>query len=164
MKDIRTYASYLVASYERVTGNAFKNEPLYLQKLLYFAQRESYVLSGKPLFDYDFEGWVNGPLIPSLWKSYKADKSVVRSDFSSLNDEERYVIDNTISQYGIYDAWYLRELSHKESSWLKSREGLGEFENGNRIIDKADIQDDALKVRQYDHIYDMYIDEFEDAD
>lgn len=34
MKDVRTYASYLVAAYERVTGNAFKNEPLYLQKLL----------------------------------------------------------------------------------------------------------------------------------
>lgn len=164
MKDVRTYASYLVAAYERVTGNAFKNEPLYLQKLLYFAQRESYALNGKPLFDEDFEGWVNGPVIPSLWKMYKADKSVVRMDFSTLSDEEKYVIDNTICQYGIYDPWYLRELSHKESSWLKSRDGLAEFENGDRVIAKADIQNDALKVRQYDHIYDMYIDEFEDAD
>lgn len=164
MKDIYMYASYLVSSYERVTGNAFKNEPLYLQKLLYFAQRESYALRGVPLFDDDFEGWVNGPVIPSLWRLYKKDKSVVRRDFSELTDSEKYVIDNTIYQYGIYDPWYLRELSHNENSWKISREGLNDYENGSRIIKKSDISKDALKVRQYDHLYDMYIDEFEDAD
>ncbi|MCJ0908038.1 type II toxin-antitoxin system antitoxin SocA domain-containing protein [Mammaliicoccus sciuri] len=36
-----------------------------------------------------------------------------------LNDTEKYVINNVISQYGMYSGWYLRELSHHEKCWKK---------------------------------------------
>ncbi|MFY2152552.1 hypothetical protein ACOSZA_06315 [Mammaliicoccus sciuri] len=35
-------------------------------------------------------------------------------------------------------------------------------EMGNREITPEDIIEDAKCVRLYDHVYDMYIDEFED--
>ena len=35
-------------------------------------------------------------------------------------------------------------------------------EIGNREITPEDIIEDAKSIRLYDHVYDMYIDEFED--
>ena len=35
---------------------------------------------------------------------------------------------------------------------------------GDIIIEKSDTKNGGFKIRQYDHLYDMYIDEFEDAD
>lgn len=32
------------------------------------------------------------------------------------------------------------------------------------VIEKSDTKNGVFKIRQYDHLYDMYIDEFEDAD
>lgn len=40
--------------------------------------------------------------------------------------------------------------------------GLASEENGNRKINLEDIQADADKVRPYDHIWDIYYDEFDD--
>ena len=36
-------------------------------------------------------------------------------------------------------------------------------ENGNRTMKLEDIKKDAEKVRPYDHVYDMYYDEFADS-
>lgn len=44
----------------------------------------------------------------------------------------------------------------------KSRINLNNNEMGNREITPEDIIEDAKCVRLYDHVYDMYIDEFED--
>nr|WP_075573930.1 helix-turn-helix transcriptional regulator [Ezakiella massiliensis] len=35
---------------------------------------------------------------------------------------------------------------------------------GDIVIEKSDTKNGVFKIRQYDHLYDMYIDEFEDAD
>ena len=37
-------------------------------------------------------------------------------------------------------------------------------ENGNQRLKLEDIREDAKKVRPYDHVWDMYYDEFEDAE
>ena len=36
------------------------------------------------------------------------------------------------------------------------------YENGDNKLSLEDIEEDAKKVRPYDHIWDMYLDEFED--
>ena len=59
-------------------------------------------------------------------------------------------------------AWKLSDLSHKEKSWLNSREGLSEGENGDIELKLEDIKLDSEKVRPYDYVWDMYYDEFED--
>ncbi|WP_345772996.1 type II toxin-antitoxin system antitoxin SocA domain-containing protein [Mammaliicoccus sp. I-M35] len=131
-----------------------------LQKLIYFAQRESLALTGEVLFNDRIEGWKFGPVIPKL--RYYLDEMYEPSDTDKLNDTEKYVINNVISQYGMYSGWYLRELSHHEKCWKKSRINLNNNEVGNREITPEDIIEDAKSVRLYDHVYDMYIDEFED--
>lgn len=44
----------------------------------------------------------------------------------------------------------------------KSRINLNNNEIGNREITPEDIIEDAKSIRLYNHVYDMYIDEFED--
>ena len=47
-------------------------------------------------------------------------------------------------------------------SWINSRKGLAPNENGDVVLSIDDIQRDAEKVRPYDSMWDMYLDEFED--
>lgn len=58
----------------------------------------------------------------------------------------------------------LSDLSHKEYYWKQARIGIAENENGLRPIKIEDIREDAKKIRPYESVYDMYYDEFEDAD
>ena len=73
------------------------------------------------------------------------------------------IVNNVILEYGSLASWKLSEMTHKEISWLNSRKGLSENENGNKKIELEDIREDAKKVRPYDYIWDMYYDEFEDV-
>lgn len=163
MTKLIAVAKYLIHEYENKTGSYFRDE-LKLQKMMYFIQRASFALTGKELFPNDFEGWKHGPVLKELRFFFDNDYS----DYSQtqvqelLSETDRYVIQCVIDEYRQYDAWYLRNLSHQEQSWIKSRQHLQEFESGNTIIEKSDIMEDAKKVRVYDSLYDMYIDEFDD--
>ena len=66
--------------------NELHPEPLKLQKLLYFAQGFSYAFYDKELFNDDFEAWVHGPVIPSIYHEYKKDLSAyAHKSFSLLH-------------------------------------------------------------------------------
>lgn len=132
-----------------------------LQKLLYFAQRECIAVTGQPMFEETFEGWKYGPVCRELRNSITPDGILDATE--DISEQNKYIINNVIQEYGSLASWKLSEISHKESSWRKSRQGLQEGENGCRKILIADIIEDAKKIRPYDHVWDMYYDEFEDA-
>ncbi len=88
--------------------------------------------------------------------------SALRLSGECTRDECKYIVNNVILEYGALASWKLSELSHKEISWKNARTGLREGENGNRKLKLEDIRIDAQKVRPYDHVWDMYYDEFED--
>ena len=72
-----------------------------------------------------------------------------------------------MSLYSI-DLWPLGSsakyhTAHKETSWEKTRIGLSDGENGSVKLKLEDIRNDAGKVRPYDTVWDMYYDEFDDA-
>ena len=71
---------------------------------------------------------------------------------------------NSAGMIGAYESWKLSELSHRELSWRRSREGIPQGQNGDRKLLLEDIRKDAEKVRPYDSVWDMYYDEFEDAE
>ena len=76
----------------------------------------------------------------------------------------RYILKNILLEYGPIASWKLSQMSHKEQSWINARSGLGPEEVGNVPLSLEDIQRDAEKVRPYDHMWDMYYDEFEDLE
>ena len=159
MEKIKNVAQYIFSAYRRITKETV--DEMKLQKLLYFAQRECIAVTGQPMFEETFEGWKYGPVCRELRNSITPDGILDATE--DISEQNKYIINNVIQEYGSLASWKLSEISHKESSWRKSRQGLQEGENGCRKILIADIIEDAKKIRPYDHVWDMYYDEFEDA-
>lgn len=152
-------AQYIYEEYKKVAQESIDN--LKLQKLLYFAQRESIAITGVPMFSDALEGWRYGPVCREVWSSFSP--RGVTGGNSHISYEAKYIINNVIQEYGVLESWRLSELSHNEVSWKNARRELDPEENGNTPLRLSDIQEDARKVRPYDHVWDMYYDEFEDA-
>lgn len=104
------------------TINVFK-----LNSLLYIMQASYLHYYNKPLFNEDFEAWMSGPILPSVWKKYKkfGSCSIISGDFqysirsgdmAFLNDiiemfwecDESSLSDTLISQKAYKDAFELR--------------------------------------------------------
>ena len=122
----------------RKEGKPISNKKL--QKLLYYSQAWHLVLDdGKPLFDEDFEAWVHGPVIPSIYQKYKKygfnpiDKKI---DHNPIDDEKTSFLDQIWDIYGKLDAEYLELLTHREEPWQSARDGLESKSKSNTTIDR----------------------------
>lgn len=152
-------AAYLTKRYKEITHENL--DEMKLHKLLYFTQRESFAVLGRPAFEGDLEGWQYGPVSREVRNHYR--NGLIVADTQPISDDIEYVVNNVILEYGALASWKLSELSHQESSWQNARKGIGEDERGTKVLALTDIQKDAEKVRPYDHIWDMYYDEFDAA-
>ncbi|GGH99138.1 Panacea domain-containing protein [Mammaliicoccus vitulinus] len=153
----------LISKYQEITGNSLVGDETRVHKLMYYIQKTSLTLTGETIIDEEFEGWIHGPVLPSLRGIF--DFFVEYSSYKKyISVTEEYIIENTIYQYGKYATWALRNKSHEETSWQKSRVNLHENEKGQRKILIEDIIEDAKNSRIYDFQYDMYLDDFEDID
>lgn len=159
MEKILNVAQYIFDEYKRRTGETI--DQMKLHKLLYFSQRETLAILGEPLFNEDIEGWKYGPVSKTVRINFNKNKGI-EGQTEDIDSESKYIINNIILEYGALASWRLSQISHSEISWKNSRIGLLDNENGNNIIKLDDIRQDAKKVRPYDHIWDMYYDEFED--
>lgn len=154
---ITDVAAYMAQKYRELSGEQL--DEMKLHKLLYFTQRESFAITGKPAFEGAFEGWRFGPVSRDVRNAYC--EGEILCNTSDVPDDVKYIVNNVILEYGALASWKLSELSHREISWKNARAGLGQLENGNRPLALEDIREDAKKVRPYDHVWDMYYDEFD---
>lgn len=161
MERIIDVAQYIYDEYKQLSGEVI--DEMKLHKLLYLSQRESLAITNEPLFPEAFEGWKYGPVSKEVRALYTED-GMYYEDRRPLSAEATYIVKNVILQYGGLASWKLSEISHKEISWRNARKDLAPGENGNRPLSIDDIRKDAEKVRPYDALYDMYYDEFEDAE
>lgn len=161
MERIIDVSQYIYNEYKRQSGEVI--DEMKLHKLLYLAQRESFAITGNPLFEEIFEGWKHGPVSKEV-RTYCKVNGMNFQGLREISTQAAYIVKNVIIQYGSLASWKLSEISHNEISWKNSRKGLIEGENGDRPMLIDDIRKDAEKVRPYDAIYDMYYDEFEDAE
>lgn len=80
------------------TINVFK-----LNSLLYIMQASYLHYYNKPLFDEDFEAWMAGPTLPSVWKKYKrfGGCSILSKDFQySIRNEDMAFLNEIIEMFG----------------------------------------------------------------
>lgn len=100
---------------------------LRLNKLLYFAQAWSLIRNHKPLFNEDIQAWKYGPVIPSVYKTFKpcgreriasvSDDNFSMNKFST--DELQLLID-ILEEYGQYSSPALVKLTHSnDGPWKK---------------------------------------------
>ncbi len=159
MENVKNVAQYIFDAYKKRSGNVI--DEMKLHKLLYFVQRESFAILGKPMFEEPFQGWKYGPVCPVVRASYSSDG--IKGMTSGVSNQNAYIIRNIVEQYGSIESWKLSDITHRELSWQNSRIGLEPDENGCDELSLTDIRKDAEKVRPYDSVWDMYYDEFEDA-
>lgn len=152
-------ARYICDEYRKISGEAI--DEMKLHKLLYFSQRESIAITGEPLFNDVFEGWRYGPVCVAVRNDF-CQGEIIGSTFEEISAPSAYIVKNIILQYGELASWKLSQISHAEISWINARKGFESHENGDVPLKLADIEKDAEKVRPYDSMWDMYIDEFED--
>lgn len=144
---------YKVAGYlaERLTELKGVDEIdlLTLNKVLYFAQRESYVRDREPLFDTDkFKAAPLGPVIIALKRRLR-EKNLTTRPESSWIDEHKALLDYVVKHYGAMSAYTLSNLSHLEISWRNAVDRATDVKRYEPISD-SDIQIDALKIRMRD--------------
>ena len=80
------------------TINVFK-----LNSLLYIMQASYLHYYNKPLFDEDFEAWMAGPTLPSVWKKYRrfGGCSILSKDFHySIRNEDMAFLNEIIDIFG----------------------------------------------------------------
>ena len=114
---------------------------LKLQKLLYYAQAWSLAFNEKPLFEEEFEAWVHGPVVPSLFRRFKHLRwAPIEEEVHPVADAElRSFLEMVLTTYGKSTAGELERLSHSESPWRDARGDLAADVSSNTVISKESM-------------------------
>lgn len=144
MEKLMNVASYIYNRYQNTKGS--KIDEMKLHKMLYFAQRESFIQKDEPLFAETFYGWKYGPVLKEIRNAYH------ENSFYSNVDEKlvsgfKDIMDKVFDEYADKDSWSLSRLTHGEISWKNSRKGIPTIINSDFPIDIEDIRIDAERVK-----------------
>lgn len=162
MSDIispKELSKYFIA-FSNSVGDPVTN--LKLQKLLYYSQAWHLGIKKKQLFGEDFEAWVHGPVLRTIYGDYKCygynpivlDMEEDELESGILNYKKGFKEELTdffqsiIDKYFILSAWTLERQVHQEDPWILAREGLGDYEPSTNIISKQSMMEYYSKVAQ----------------
>ena len=130
---LKLLAAYIISQSEDITQ-------LMLQKMLYYTQALYWLYYKRFLFEEDCEAWVHGPVYKRIYDIYKdyhydslGESYAVKPNVTT---DEKTIADLVIKYFGCYSGRILEKITHIETPWLKTREGLPEDERSNRIIHK----------------------------
>lgn len=143
MENVIKVAEYIAGRYFQENGQII--DEMKLHKMLYFAQRESLVQTGEPLFSATFYGWKFGPVLKEIRNAYKRIASL--NVPSELQEENRSVMEHVFREYAQKNSWSLSRLTHGELSWQNSRIGIPEDINGDNPMSLEDIRKDAARIK-----------------
>lgn len=148
MIDVIKVASYIFQRYKEEMKT--KIDEMKLHKLLYFAQRESIIQTGEPMFDTQFAAWKYGPIIVKIRNCYKSETLNVLPTEAELAPYKKS-LDFVFLNYAVKDSWSLSILTHGESCWQNARYGYGPDDHCDVLIKTDDIAKDAerMKIRRF---------------
>jgi len=144
----------IILSYLDESGDSISNKKL--QKLLYYTEAWSLVHLESMIAE-DFEAWVHGPVIPSVYREYKdfgyhpikidyecGESPVERYhkliETSGVTPDQWELIQTVLTKYAGLAAFQLENLTHSEQPWIDARAGKGPNENSSDIISKSVIK------------------------
>lgn len=141
IRDVMAIANNII---KKSNDNGIRISNLKLQKMLYFAQGESYRENNEPLFSSELQAWQHGPVSPIVYSEYcfyGASPIPNPDDVQDLDECENKIIDSVIEKYGNMDVWDLVDLSHSQKPW---KETYNSSHNGN-VIDNDLIKEQFKK-------------------
>jgi uncharacterized phage-associated protein len=123
---------------------------LKLQELVYYSEGWHLAYFEYPLINEDFEAWVHGPVVRSLWDHFKGRGNYftewhlkpeqaenIKAQFNHfLQPEQLELIEDVLKEYGDKSAYHLETLSHSEAPWRMARSGHAPSERSEAIISK----------------------------
>lgn len=131
-------------------ADAVPVSPMKLQKLLYFCHADMLAHYGVPLIKQNFEAWDYGPVVPSIYKEFKAFKdrpiskravafdpitASSREAHCQLSDSENLKVRQLFDFYKSFEATYLSDVSHHpRGAWRQARSLFSNGLNANRAI------------------------------
>ena len=136
-KDI---AEYFLA-FGNESGEVITN--LKLQKLVYYAQAWYLANNKESLFDSDFQAWVHGPVIPSLYREYKhwgsspiCNELKFESVKQNFDAETLSFLEVVTKAYMPFGAYQLELMTHQEEPWIQARQGCDPDEKCETVISR----------------------------
>jgi uncharacterized phage-associated protein len=129
-------ANYILKKLGRMTA-------MKLQKLVYYSQAWSLVWDEKPLFRERIEAWVNGPVVPNLYRVHRGQfdvKGWPHGDPDKLSGQ-RETVDAVLDFYGDKSSQWLSDLTHSEQPWRDARQGLAAMDRGGHEITHASMHE-----------------------
>lgn len=145
MNNTITMAAYLAQRYFTIYNCPI--DEMKLHKLMYFAQRESIIQTGEPLFNAVFYGWKYGPVLKEIRSAYK-DGTFPSVIPDKLEEKWILILNKVFEDYAEKDSWSLSRLTHGELSWKNSRIGIAEEANSDNPINIEDIKKDAARIKK----------------
>lgn len=142
---------HIITHYVNQKGDSVSHKKL--QKLLYYVDAWHLVNFNYPIVDEDFEAWVHGPVIPSLYQQLKEfgfnDLKVINEEYDTVDEEiHAIIIENNLSEdqvdfinsvlnkYGGLSSFDLELLSHSEAPWIEARNGYEPHQSCKVVIPK----------------------------
>ena len=113
--------------------------PKKLQKLLYYSYGWTLALLNDKvddlhfkLFEEKIEAWVHGPVIPSVYRTFKSriweDIPRRNGNTTEFPPEVADILDQVWQVYGSYNGNQLENMTHKEDPWIQARGTLPPYE------------------------------------
>lgn len=144
MENVLNIAAYMAQEYFLECGQQI--DEMKLHKLMYFAQRESLIQVGEPLFNTTFYGWKYGPVLKKIRSAYK-DGTFIDIIPQKFVEDCSLILKKVLKEYAGKDSWSLSRLTHGEISWKNSRIGISEEENSDNPMSLEDIKADAERMK-----------------
>lgn len=139
MASINEVAKYIIENCNNMT-------PKKLQKLAYYVQGWSNALLNRSLIDdTKFEAWIQGPVSPELYQTYKnygwdtIVEPAVDVELSFTNNEKD-LLNSVIKTYGHLSGNELEAQTRFEAPWINQRKNLNDNEPSNNVISENDMK------------------------
>ena len=144
MEKVLNIAAHIAQDYFSEYGQQI--DEMKLHKLMYFAQRESIIQTGEPLFNATFYGWKYGPVLKEIRSAYKDGTFASIIPIKFIKDCSQ-ILKKVLEEYAGKDSWSLSRLTHGEMSWKNSRIGIPEEANSDNPMNLQDIIADAKRIK-----------------
>jgi uncharacterized phage-associated protein len=126
----------------RERGDVITN--LKLQKLLYYTQAWHLAIKGGPLFEEDFQAWVNGPVLPTQYQRFEKYKcSPILENVESAKIDNPFIVSHLmeiVDVFGVETDFILQMMTHLELPWQKARKDFPIDKHSDEIISKDSMR------------------------
>ena len=134
--DIANYFLFKAGKDQELLSN------LKLQKLVYYAQGIHLAFYGTPLFKDLIRAWAYGPVVPSLYGTYKHCGSGgippnEAFDPELIDEETREFLDEIYTAFGQFSATRLMDFTHTDQCWKDS--------HPNKVITHKSMEESLKK-------------------